>query len=93
MTDQRRVKVCHIMTRLSLGGAQENTLLTVEGLMRMPQYEVDLVIGTDDGREGELVSRAKRNGVNLVVVPEMMRSINPFSDLIALRTVTRLFQE
>jgi len=35
-------KVAHVITRLILGGAQENTLYSVEGLMQMPEYQVDL---------------------------------------------------
>lgn len=42
MTDGQRLeplRVLHVITRLIVGGAQENTLLTAEGLNRMPEYE------------------------------------------------------
>ncbi|MCD5398007.1 hypothetical protein LR003_03645 [candidate division NPL-UPA2 bacterium] len=39
------IKVLHIITRLILGGAQENTVLTVERLGKRRGYEVDLVAG------------------------------------------------
>lgn len=73
-------KVIHIITRLILGGAQENTLLTVEGLMRKPGWDVTLVTGPAIGPEGELIARAKRNGVNLVIVDQMRRAVNPWLD-------------
>jgi glycosyltransferase involved in cell wall biosynthesis len=73
-------KVVHIITRLILGGAQENTLLTVEGFDRKPGWETILVTGPAIGPEGELVARAKRNGVKLVLVDEMRRAINPRLD-------------
>lgn len=76
------VRVLHIITRMIVGGAQENTLLSVEGLDAMPEYDVSLVSGIDKGKEGELLSRA-RETTNLIVLPEMSRSINPFSDLAA----------
>lgn len=76
------VRVLHIITRMIVGGAQENTLLSVEGLDAMPEYDVSLVSGIDKGKEGELLSRA-RETTNLIVLPEMSRSINPFSDLVA----------
>lgn len=73
-------KVVHMITRLILGGAQENTLLTVEGLMRRPEYDVTLITGPAIGPEGELVARAMRNGVKLIVVPEMRRELHPQRD-------------
>jgi len=65
-----------------VGGAQENTLLSVVGLDALPEYDVTLLSGLDKGREGELLSQA-RESVELIVLPEMGRSINPFSDLVA----------
>src|SRR5437764_9147801 len=76
------IRVLHIITRMIVGGAQENTLLSVEGLDAMPEYEVTLISGIDKGKEGELLSRA-RETTHLIVVPEMVRSINPFTDLIS----------
>ena len=51
-----RIRVVHVITRLILGGAQENTLLTVEGLDRMPVYEVTLISGPALRPEGDSVS-------------------------------------
>lgn len=76
------VRVLHIITRMIVGGAQENTLLSVIGLDEMPEYEVVLLSGIDNGREGELLTQA-RETTNLIVLSEMGRSINPFNDLIA----------
>ena len=76
----RPIRVIHVITRLILGGAQENTLFTVEGLGRLPAYEVALVSGPALGPEGELVRRAERHGVDLEIVPEMRREIHPLRD-------------
>jgi hypothetical protein len=72
------VRVLHIITRMIVGGAQENTLLSVIGLDAMPEYDVTLLSGVDRGREGEMLSQA-RQACHLIVLPEMGRSINPFS--------------
>ena len=77
----RTIRVLHIITRMIVGGAQENTLLSVVGLNAMPEYDVTLVSGIDKGKEGEMLSQA-RETTNLIVLPEMGRSINPFSDLV-----------
>ncbi len=75
-----------------VGGAQENTLLSVIGLDAMPEYEVTLMSGIDKGREGELLSEA-REKTNLLIVPEMGRSINPFSDFVAFWKIYRLIKK
>ncbi len=86
------IRVLHIITRMIVGGAQENTLLSVVGLDAMPEYEVDFISGIDKGKEGELLSQARRD-TNLIVLPEMGRSINPFSDLIAFWKLYRLIKK
>jgi glycosyltransferase involved in cell wall biosynthesis len=83
--------VLHIITRLIVGGAQENTLLSVEGLDRRPEYEVTLVTGVDNGPEGDLLERARRT-TRLVIVPELGRSINPLSDVAASYKLYRLIR-
>lgn len=88
----RPVRVLHIITRMIVGGAQENTLLTVEGLDAMPEYEVTLVSGIDKGKEGELLSRA-RETTRLVILAEMGRSINPLADAVAFWKLYRLIRK
>ncbi|MEO7538979.1 MAG: glycosyltransferase family 4 protein, partial [Pyrinomonadaceae bacterium] len=89
---QTPVRVLHIITRMIVGGAQENTLLSVVGLDAMPEYDVTLVSGIDKGREGELLSQA-RETCHLLVLPEMGRSINPFSDAAAFWKLYRLIKK
>jgi len=86
------IKVLHIITRLILGGAQENTLFTVEGLHRSPKWEVALVNGPAIGPEGELINRARRRGLNLFVLDEMRREINPWRDFVTLIKLIRLIR-
>src|SRR5438552_16792889 len=90
--NSRPIRVLHIITRMIVGGAQENTLLSVVGLNAMPEYDVTLLSGIDRGREGELLSQA-RETTNLIVLPEMGRSINPFSDILAFWKLYRLIRK
>jgi glycosyltransferase involved in cell wall biosynthesis len=92
MAQAQPIRVLHIITRMIVGGAQENTLLSAEGLDRLPEYEVTLLSGVDHGREGELLSRA-RETTRLIVLPEMGRSINPLSDLVAFWKLYRIIKE
>jgi glycosyltransferase involved in cell wall biosynthesis len=90
--DQVPIRVLHIITRMIVGGAQENTLLTVEGLNRMGGYAVTLASGIDKGAEGELLSRARQTSP-LIVIPELYRSISPLDDLIALVKLYRIIRK
>jgi len=83
------IRVVHIITRLILGGAQENTLLTVEGLVRDGRFDVTLVTGPPLGPEGQLLERAYASGARVVIVPEMRREIHPVRDLVTAVKLTR----
>lgn len=50
------MRVTHVITRLIVGGAQENTIASVLGLRARPGLEVDLISGPTYGPEGSLVS-------------------------------------
>jgi hypothetical protein len=91
MSNREPIRVLQIITRMILGGAQEHALLLAEGLDRLPDYEVTFVSGVDQGREGELLSRT-RETTHLIVVPELGRNINPFSDVVALWKLYRLIK-
>ncbi len=92
MSNSNRIRVLHIITRMIVGGAQENTLLSVEGLDRRPEYEVTLASGLDNGQEGDLLCRARKT-TRLVVIPELARSIRPLDDVRALWKLYRLIRE
>lgn len=86
------MRVCHVITRLIVGGAQENTLASCIGL-RARRYEVDLVVGPQTGPEGSLHEQARAAGVPMIVLPELLRAPNPLADVPAARALTRLFRE
>lgn len=79
------MKVCHIITRLIVGGAQENTLATCVGLQRDYGCEVDLVVGPTEGPEGTLMEAAREADVRTILVPDLIRTVSPDRDLNALR--------
>ncbi len=74
------LKVMHVITRFIRGGAQENTLLTVAGLAKMPGYETALVTGPGLGPEGDLVQEARKAGVRVILIDYLRRPINPWRD-------------
>lgn len=86
------MRVVHVITRLILGGAQENTVLTVEDLARDYDDEVLLVTGPAEGPEGDLFERVARNRVRLQLVPELRRAIRPIGDVRAYLRLKRILR-
>jgi len=87
------MRIAHVITRLILGGAQENTLLACEDLMRLYGDEVLLVTGPPLGPEGSLLERAKANQVPVALIPELRRAIHPWRDLVSYRRLLRVLGE
>lgn len=73
-------KVVHLVTRLDLGGAQQNTLHTVRNLDRS-KFEPVLVCGPGGMLDEEVKNDA---GVRIIFVESLHRDISPFFDLLAL---------
>ena len=86
------MKIVHVITRMILGGAQENTLLTCEGL-RARGHEVTLITGPALGPEGELLTRAGEGGFEVIVVDSLRRAVCPVHDTLAYRRLLRLLGE
>ena len=76
------MKVVHVITRLILGGAQENTLLTCLETARLG-HDVTLLAGPPEGPEGSLVEAAQSAPIRTVLVPAMGRPVRPFRDAVA----------
>jgi len=83
------MKICHVITRMILGGAQENTLLSCEGLHGRG-HDVTLVTGPAIGPEGQLLTRARSGGYRVIEIDQMRRPINPIRDHRAYRRLLRL---
>ena len=87
-----KIKVLHVITRLIKGGAQENTLLTVVNLNKK-RYQTALVSGPTIGVEGEIESQALRLGVDLTIIPELVRKVSPIMELKALYKLYRFIKK
>ena len=87
-----KIKVAHVITRLIVGGAQENTIYTVVGLNRMPEYEVTLLTGPQAGPEGSLMQGDWKNEVPCIVLQNMRRNPN-LRDIAMYRQLVKHFQE
>jgi glycosyltransferase involved in cell wall biosynthesis len=81
------VGVCHVITQLELGGAQDNTLHTVASLR--PPFQGRLVAGPGGMLDGEA---ARLRHVPLTFIDQLVRPIRPDLDCSAVRRLTALFR-
>jgi glycosyltransferase involved in cell wall biosynthesis len=87
------MRIAHIITRMIVGGAQENTLLCCQDLIRLFGDEVLLVTGPSLGPEGELLGQGRGGDVPLALVPSLRRAIHPWHDWQAYRAVRRILRD
>jgi len=82
------LKVVHIITRLILGGAQENTLITCK-LLAERGHDVTLITGPAIGPEGELFNQTKNQKYKVVTIDKLIRAICPLYDSISYHEIKR----
>jgi glycosyltransferase involved in cell wall biosynthesis len=86
------MKIVHIITRLIVGGAQENTLLSCEG-QHAGGHDVALITGPPLGPEGSLMDRAAAAGYRVEVFDEMRRAVLPRKDWTSYKRLTARLRE
>ena len=86
---KNKIKILHVITHLPIGGAQDNTLYTVE-LLDKEKYDISLCCNLD----GDLVERAKKiEAIKLFDIPFLCREVSPYRDIRAFLSLYKLFKE
>ena len=89
----KKLKICHVITRMIVGGAQENTLLSVIGQIEKG-HNVTLVTGPSPGPEGELLTQSKlvsKHNIKIIKTPHLVRIIDPIRDFLAYNYLKNFF--
>jgi len=86
------LRVVHVITRLIVGGAQENTVSSVLGLRQKSNLDVSLISGPGGGVEGSLEDRFSALPQTLSILPELVRPLHPWRDLMAHKRLVAHFR-
>jgi glycosyltransferase involved in cell wall biosynthesis len=86
---ERKIKVAHIIARMITGGADENTLFTVQGLNKK-KYDVDLIIGEEFDKN--ILSKVKKNNFNIIQIKGLKGKLNFLYDPIILLKLIKLLK-
>src|SRR5256885_14190448 len=87
------MRVAHVITRMVIGGAQENTLYNCEDLITLFGDEVLLITGPSIGPEGELLGQGREVRVPVHVVPTLRRAIDPRRDTASYFALKRIIRD
>ena len=84
-----KIKLLHIITHLPIGGAQDNTLYTIE-LLNKKKYDISLCCNFS----GELVERAKKiKDIKLINIPILSRDVNLINDTRAFLALYKIIKK
>lgn len=85
------LRIVHVITWLDRGGAQQNTLLSIEGQMGAG-HDVHLLHGTRRGDSGGLVGRAAALGATEAEVAHLRQEVHPWHDVLAILVLHRMLR-
>ncbi len=94
MVDQNStalIPILHPITRLIVGGAQENTMYTA-ALLDPARFRVTVLSGPQTGPEGSLIEEVRARDVPLLILPTLLRQVSPLNDARALLALIRLMR-
>lgn len=87
------MRVAHVITRLILGGAQQNTVFNVDDQHHIHGDEVMLITGPGLGPEGSLMKFCRERGLDVRIVPQLRRNLHPWRDFSSYRALKKILRE
>jgi glycosyltransferase involved in cell wall biosynthesis len=87
---QRKIKVAHIIARMITGGADENTLFTIEGLNE-DKYKIDLITGEEFDRT--ILNKVKNHPFDIIQIKRLKWKLNFLYDPIVLLKLIKLLKK
>ncbi|MDI6802583.1 MAG: glycosyltransferase family 4 protein [Bacteroidota bacterium] len=91
-SQKRKIKVLHIITLFSVGGATETVVSIAKGL-KDKGYDVTIISGSHISSEGNMLPIAKEFGLNVTIIPDLKRNIHPIYDLKSLFHIKKIIKE
>src|SRR3954470_24856332 len=87
------MRIAHIITRMMIGGAQENTLYNCQDLIRLYGDDVLLITGPALGPEGDLLEQGRAGEGPVRHIDTLRRAIDPGRDVASYRELKQAIRE
>jgi polysaccharide deacetylase family protein (PEP-CTERM system associated) len=88
----KRPRILHIITKLAVGGAQLNTLISTRDIDELG-YDSVILTGPEKPSEGDLFSLAEKWSLRVIIAPHLKRRISPFVDFLAFFEIRKVIRE
>ena len=87
-----KIRILRIIARLNIGGPAINAILLTDGLGK-DRSNSRLIVGRIDKDEGDMSYLAQEKNIQPVVIPQLGRNINLFSDIAAFYKIYKQINE
>lgn len=88
---EKEIRILHIITKIAVGGAQMNTLISTRDIS-MKGFPSDILTGPERPSEGDLYDLVRKWDLNVLLAPHLKREISPFNDLLALIEIRKIIK-
>lgn len=79
MITDKKVSVLHIITKMAVGGAQMNTLISCREISKMG-YPSAVLAGPEISPEGTFRDLSEKYGIPVFTAPHLIRKLSPYHD-------------
>ena len=88
----KNTTVLHIITKMAVGGAQMNTLISCREITKMG-YHSAVLTGPEISPEGTFSDLSEKYGIPVFTAPHLVRKLSPYHDLMAYREIRKIIQD
>lgn len=85
------VRILHIITKLAIGGAQMNTLISARDISGMG-HPSSVLTGPEMPPEGDLYDLAEKWGIDVITIPHLKRDISLYNDIRAYFEIKKIIK-
>ena len=88
----KKTTVLHIITKMAVGGAQMNTLISCREITKMG-YPSAVLTGPEISPEGTFSDLSEKYGIPVYTAPHLVRKLSPYHDLLAYREIRKIIHD
>lgn len=89
---ERNTSILHIITKMAVGGAQMNTLISCREITRMG-YPSAVLTGPEISPEGTFDDLSEKYGIPVFQAPHLIRKLSPYHDILAFFEIRKIIED
>ena len=89
---EHKTSILHIITKMAVGGAQMNTLISCRDISRMG-YPSAVLTGPEISPEGTFSDLSEKYGIPVYQAPHLIRKLSPYHDVRAFFEIKKIIED